>query len=149
MGFWAGITEATAPVARQVVMRIGFWPGVLCTGAVLLLPTAAAAWELVGTQQARFSNDLDTASVEIVQFAVRESHTQLLFCAEERPLHLRDAEVILAKGARHSFILARLLRSGTCTEAIDLAKTTPSIREILIRYDRPPGLAPIIKIYAR
>jgi hypothetical protein len=149
MGVWGGgITEATASVAKQGVMRTGFWPGVLCTGAVLL-PTAAAAWELVGTQQARFSNDLDTASVEIVQFAVRESHTQLLFCAEERPLHLRDAEVILAEGARHSIILARLIRSGTCTEAIDLANTKASIREILIRYDRPPGLAPIIKIYAR
>ena len=137
------------PVARLAIVRGDFWLGVLC--AAVLSAAPAAAWELVGFQQARFSDDLDTTSVEIVHLTLRESHKQLLLCAEQRPLHLREAEVILTGGSRHSINLARLISSGACTEAIDLDldKIKPNIKEIVIHYDRPPGLAPVIKVYAR
>lgn len=135
------------PVARLSIVRGDFWLGVLC--AAVLSAAPAAAWELVGFQQARFSDDLDTTSVEVVRLTLRENHKQLLLCAEQRPLHLREAEVILTEGSRHSITLARLISSGACTEAIDLDKIKPNIKEIIIHYDRPPGLAPIIKVYAR
>jgi hypothetical protein len=127
-------------------LRIGLWLGAVCL--TNLVPTPVSAWELVGFQQAKFSDDLDTTSQEIIQLQLTDGHNELRLCVEERPLRLREVQVIFKEGSRQSIKQGRLISSGSCSDA-DLGESKLAIKEIIIRYDRPPGRAPLVKVYAR
>jgi hypothetical protein len=131
----------------MIFARIGFWFGATCAGS--LLPMPAFAWELVGFQEAKFSEEIDTASVEVLQVTLADNQKQLRLCAELRPAHLRGVEVTFIKGSHQSINLGQLISRGSCADTIDLGEIKGDIKDIVIHYDRPPGRAPIIKVYAR
>ena len=128
---------------RLVTPTIVFLLGLL---GVASLPSRALAWEQVAYEQADSSEDDDTVRTEATHINLKENQKQVRICVEQRALRVRHVEIMFADKSRKGFDDPRLMPAGSCTQSVELEG---SIDKIILVYDRAPGIAPVVKIYAR
>jgi hypothetical protein len=114
--------------------------------SVASLTSQALAWEQVAYQQAETSEDDDTIRTEATHINLKENQKQIRICVEGRALRVRHVEIVFADKSRKGFENPRLIPAGSCTQSVELEG---SIDKIILVYDRGPGIAPVVKIYAR
>jgi hypothetical protein len=112
----------------------------------LVAPGWAAAWQRVTYHDPGYSPDIDTTRIEAAWINLAPQHTLIRVCVDQRPIHIRGADVLYSdKSSKHVQVRA-VVRSGTCTRDVQLRR---KIDTIILYYDRPPARAPIVKVYAR
>jgi hypothetical protein len=118
-----------------------FW--IACSIGAFSAP--AGAWELIAYQQADYSNE-DTPRSEATEIQLKDSHTLMRVCVEQRPLRVLHVDVVFTDKSSRRVQIRRAMDAGTCSRAV---RVNNKIEKIIMVYDRPPARAPIVKVYAR
>ena len=106
----------------------------------------SSAWEQVAYQQANFNPDGDTSRTEATEIKLKETHKYVRMCVEQRSLRVRHVDVEYADGSRKRVEVRSLMRAGSCTPQVEIKNP---IGKLTMVYDRPPGKAPVVKVFAR
>lgn len=108
-------------------------------------PAAAQQWEQIGYQQADSKKDTDVVAVK-----GNDRHKKIRLCVEQRPLRMRDLDVVFANGGKQDVRVRKLIAAGSCTRAIDLKGNKRNIAKVVMTYDKlGDGKPAIVKVYAR